>query len=285
VTEKINIEAIILDSRLQSRVKTDENMIDEFVESMEQGDVFPPVQIYLVDETDYYLVDGWHRVLACKKLGYEDIDCVIKEGTWREAKWASFAANKQHGLRPSRADRRKQLGECLHDPEWSAYSDNMIAKHCGCSRGLVLQMRKELKIEKSDVVKTVSGGKVSTTNIKKQKDDGAPEKKDKAVKPAPVHEEEEESFEGYDEKDDVIADQKEEIIRLQDRLAIAAFDASDEEKELAQQTIDELREQVRVLEIAMVAVKTSRDTFQKENAEMKKQILAMQKKLKSYEPK
>jgi hypothetical protein len=35
----------------------------------------------------------------------------------------------------------------------------------------------------------------------------------------------------------------------------------------------------------MVAVKTSRDTFQKENAEMKKQILAMQKKLKSYEPK
>jgi hypothetical protein len=40
-----------------------------------------------------------------------------------------------------------------------------------------------------------------------------------------------------------------------------------------------------VLEIELVAVKTSRDTFQKENAEMKKQIFAMQKKLKAVEAK
>ena len=67
---------------------------------------------------------------------------------------------------------------------------------------------------------------------------------------------------------------------LSDRLAVAALDATDEEKKLAEQTIADLREEVRQLEIRLEAVTKSRDTFQGENAQMKRQIAMLQKQLK-----
>ncbi len=287
MSKKMNINAIILDPRLQSRVATDEEMVKDFAEKMQDGDSFPPVHVYLVDGTHYYLVDGWHRALALKQIGKTTIDCIITEGTWRDAKWASLAANKNHGLRPSSADKRKKIMDCLEDDEWSLNSDKLIAEHCGCSRFLVMKVRSESNIKKPDVVNFVNKeGKVKTQDVttKTNKPDS---KKGNTEKPEPKKNEEivEDKQEEYDARDDVIHDLKLENVDLKDRLAIAAFDATDEEKQMAEQTIKELREQIRVLEIELVAVKTSRDTFQKENAEMKKQIFAMQKKLKAVEAK
>jgi len=280
--KKMNVNAIILDPRLQSRVATDEEMVKEFAEKMQDGDVFPPVNVYLVDGTHYYLVDGWHRALAIKEMGKTTIDCIVTEGTWRDAKWASLAANNNHGLRPSRADKRKKIIDCLEDDEWSKNSDKMIANHCGCSRPLVMKVRVEINVKKPDVVTFVNrDGKVhkqqvtaqtSNSNVHNSKNEKPPVEK--------VDDEEK-----YDARDDVIHDLKAANTSLSDRLAIAAFDASDEDKQMAEQTIKELREQVRQLEIELVAVKSSRDGYQKENSEMKKQILAMQKKLKSLEAK
>lgn len=281
--KKMNVNAIILDPRLQSRVATDEDMVNEFAEKMQDGDVFPPVHVYLVDGTHYYLVDGWHRALAIKQMGKTTIDCIVTEGTWRDAKWASLAANNNHGLRPSPADKRKKITDCLEDDEWSKNSDKMIAEHCGCSRPLVMKVRIELNVKKPDVVNFVNkDGKVHKQQVTAQvAKSNAPKTKGEAP---PV--EEEDNKEQYDVRDDVINDLKAANTSLSDRLAIAAFDASDEDKQMAEQTIKELREQVRQLEIELVAVKSSRDGFQKENAEMKKQILAMQKKLaKSLEAK
>lgn len=280
--KKMNVNAIILDPRLQSRVATDDDMVKEFAEKMQDGDSFPPVHVYLVDGSHYYLVDGWHRALALKQLGKTTIECIVSEGTWRDAKWASLAANNNHGLRPSSADKRKKIIDCLEDDEWSKNSDNMIANHCGCSRPLVMKVRNELSIKKPDVVNFAKkGGKVFKQEVTKQSgNSNSP--KSKSQKP-PVEEEFSESKEQYDVRDDVINDLKSENTNLSDRLAIAAFDATDEEKQMAEQTIKELREQIRQMEIELVAVKSSRDGYQKENAEMKKQIFAMQKKMKAIE--
>lgn len=59
--------------------------------------------------------------------------------------------------------------------------------------------------------------------------------------------------------------------RLADRLAVAAMDASQEEKAAAKQTIEDLRELVRALEIELDAVKSSRDSFMRECNELKSQ--------------
>ncbi len=69
-----------------------------------------------------------------------------------------------------------------------------------------------------------------------------------------------------------VADLAAENERLSDRLAVEAMDATEEEKTAAAQTISELREQVSIMEAELSAVKASRDTYMRENAELKKQV-------------
>ena len=66
-------------------------------------------------------------------------------------------------------------------------------------------------------------------------------------------------------------------------IAVGQWDASDIEKIDAQQVIDELREQVRILEIDNKALRDSRDMFQTRNAELMKTVKSLQNKLKKLE--
>jgi FtsZ-binding cell division protein ZapB len=61
------------------------------------------------------------------------------------------------------------------------------------------------------------------------------------------------------------------------------MEASEEEKQAAGETISELREQIRILEIENQSLKISRDTFQRENSELKRTVASLQRKLKKEE--
>lgn len=67
--------------------------------------------------------------------------------------------------------------------------------------------------------------------------------------------------------------------RLSDRLAVAAMDATEEERAAAAETIGELRAKVRTLEIELDAVKSSRDSLMRENNELKSQCARQRKQL------
>jgi hypothetical protein len=71
--------------------------------------------------------------------------------------------------------------------------------------------------------------------------------------------------------------------KLAEQLAIATIDGTAEEKDLATILIADQKEEIRVLKIELVAVKKSRDMFQSENAQLKKQVAMLQKKLKALE--
>lgn len=60
--------------------------------------------------------------------------------------------------------------------------------------------------------------------------------------------------------------------QLKDRLSIGSTDDPEEAKATVLRTMEELREQVRCLEIENAAIKASRNHFQSENAELKKQV-------------
>jgi len=85
------------------------------------------------------------------------------------------------------------------------------------------------------------------------------------------------------ERDEAVQELVAENQRLSDRLAVEAMEASEEEKQAAGETIAELREQIRILEIENQSLKISRDTFQRENAELKKTVSSLQRKLKKEE--
>ena len=71
--------------------------------------------------------------------------------------------------------------------------------------------------------------------------------------------------------------------KLNDRLAVGVMVGTEEEKAKASETIAELRDQIRQLEIENMTLKTSRDQYMRENAEMKKQLVWYKRKLKTQE--
>jgi FtsZ-binding cell division protein ZapB len=149
----------------------------------------------------------------------------------------------------------------LEDFEWGELSVNEMARICGVSPQLVTAVKLEME----------GGAKVSTVKT------NAPKKpvKLETVVEAPLN--------LTEEKDEAVAELVAENQRLSDRLAVEAMDASEEEKLAASETIAELREQIRILEIENQSLKISRDTFQRENGELKKTVASLQRKLKKEE--
>ena len=74
------------------------------------------------------------------------------------------------------------------------------------------------------------------------------------------------------EAQDAIQSLAAENERLTERLAVEAMDASEDEKTAAAELIAELKARVAQLEIEADALKASRDSFMRENAELKRQV-------------
>lgn len=259
-----NIELIRIDKGTQSRIAISQETVDDYARQMDDGAKFPPV-IAFHDGVDYYLADGFHRYFANRKLNRDSIDTDIVKGTLREAILYSLKANKAHGLRPSIEDKRNSVTKMLTDHEWKLWADREIARHCGVSHVFVAKMRKE-----------VSGGKVQTTRKFKGKGGNVSTFTNRQPEPEP-------EAPAYDEKQEMMEALIAENEKLAEQLAIASIDGTADEKDLAETLIKEQKEEIRILKIEMVAVKKSRDMFQSENAQLKKQVAMLQKKLKAQE--
>ena len=256
----LNLNNIIIDKGTQSRAAISEDTVIDYAEAMQAGDTFPPVVVYF-DGVDYYLADGFHRLHAAKRLHKASIQADVRTGTLRDAILYSLGANRDHGLRRSNADKRKCVQTLLEDFEWGELSVNEMARICGVSPQLVTAVKLEME----------GGTKVSTVKT------NAPKKpvKLETVVEAPLN--------LTEEKDEAVQELVAENQRLSDRLAVEAMDASEEEKLAASETIAEMREQIRILEIENQSLKISRDTYQRENAELKKTVQSLQRKLKKEE--
>lgn len=250
-----------LDGGTQSRSEISQQTVNEYTEAMEGGSIFPPVKVFH-DGNYYYLVDGFHRYFANKNLKKSSIEAEIIIGTQREAIIYSFSVNNLHGLRPTNADKRKAVIIMLEDFEWSDYKNVEIARICGVSAAYVGKLRTELAAKKEPA-------KEKPVKEKPVLD------KPEFVAEIPVVEKPE--VDHHDEMTDALVQENE---RLNERLAVAAMDATEEEKQSAQELITALREEIRQLMIELTSVKISRDSYQRDNVQLKKQCAMYQKQLK-----
>jgi len=275
MNKTIKIESIRIDGGTQARASLDQNTVAEYAEAMEHGAKFPPVVVFF-DGADHWLADGFHRYFGSKKIGALDIEAEVREGTKRDAILFSLGANAHHGLRRTNADKRKAVETLLNDAEWAKWSDRQIAKACGVGHPLVASVRSSLESDSSDkpaerTYTTKHGTKavMKTNKIgKAQQIDPKPAKRQVAQPPEAAPTSDDELAELHHTITDLAAENE----RLSDRLAVEAMDASEEEKTAAAQTIAELRNQVSTMEAELSAVKASRDTYMRENAELKKQV-------------
>jgi adenylylsulfate kinase len=110
---------------------------------MEAGVEFPPVRTWF-DGNDYWLVDGFHRIAATRKIGARKITVQVFEGSLEEARWDSYRANSTHGLRRTIVDLEAVITRVLEHPKSQHLSNNQIARHLDLPEATFRRWRKRL---------------------------------------------------------------------------------------------------------------------------------------------
>jgi hypothetical protein len=251
MSTSVLINDITVDTALQARVKMSEPVVQEYAALMMSDVTFPPVVLF-DDGVKKYLVDGFHRLYAAKRVGRDRIQAVIHNGNKHDGFMYSLQANATHGLQRSNEDKRHCVMKLLDDFEYIDKSDREIAELCAVSHPFVGKLRAGTKSSAS------KKPNLMTKNI---------------IPIAPTSDEVETlpEDEEYDQRDDILKELAEENEALTDRLSIQAMEATDEEKALASETIAYLREENRNLTFQCNSLSISRNTHMNKAAEAVKQ--------------
>ena len=247
------IKDLLLDQKYQARSRMDPQVIKDYEGLISEGVEMPPIKVVSI-QNQLYVVDGFHRVYAYRNQGRDRIEADVVDGNDRLALELAVSANQAHGLRRSNQDKTKAVEMVLDDLELMCESDRFIAKLCGVSPPFVGDIRTRLEKPKS------------SSRYARKTHEKVESQEVKIFSPPTAFGEPE--FDANAELVDLLEKENEQ---LKDRLALGFTDGTEDEKNLAQQLIDDLREQLRVAKIELEAVKRSRDRFQSENAELKKQ--------------
>jgi hypothetical protein len=282
--KKLNILNIRTDGGTQPRLKLDQDLVKEYAEVMREGVVFPPVEVFH-DGSEYWLVDGFHRYFAIKSNAVTTIEAIVHTGTLREAQFYAWKANNKHGNRLKAEDIRAILRIMLADEVYSKWSNNHIAKELGISSMTVgrvrVAMQEEAKTPAQTSVTYVDkhGNTTTMKTDKKKKKASTPTTKPDVTIESPTAELEQK----VNELTDTINSLADENTVLRDKIAIGQWDASDIEKIDAEQTIKDLREQIRVMEIENKSLREGRDMYQNRNSELMKTVKSLTSRLKKFE--
>ncbi len=144
---KLAIDQIEATAATQVRVKIDQNIVDEYAEAIEAGDIFPPLTVFAPKNSQRYLLaDGFQRLAAAVKIGRKTIGVDVKEGGVHEALHYALSANVAHGVRRSVADRRNAVMLAFKDPHYDDLSLRELSEVCRVSHELVRKMKAEQNV-------------------------------------------------------------------------------------------------------------------------------------------
>jgi hypothetical protein len=150
----------------------------------------------------------------------------------------------------------------LDDIEYGEWADDKIAKHVHVDRKTVVAIRARLDKPGKATKKVVVGEQIRdrSSTYKEKEEPAAEQEAEQEVEPQGIT-----LQEAYDSL--LIENQF-----LRDKLALGLAEGTEEEKALLADTLQSLRDELALKEITVNALKISRDTFQRENAEMMKQL-------------
>lgn len=142
---RLHADSIVLDGGTQSRAAISEATVEEYADALEAADEwpFPPLAVFH-DGNRHLLAGGFHRTLAARRVGWSDpIPCEVRQGTAWDALVFGMADNHEHGLRPTRDDRRRNVGLLLDSGK--GLTQQQIADMAGVSLRTVSLMVAERK--------------------------------------------------------------------------------------------------------------------------------------------
>jgi regulator of replication initiation timing len=240
-----------------------------------------PVMLY-----EGMVLDGWHRYRACAELGVK-----VKQFTFADGDPVAYVESANLHRRHLTASQRaaavvavrawapaKRPAEAAKNKGAAAAplsTNKDMAKAANVSVRTIKDAKAGHKAGLSEAMKEGALTAEQAANIAR----GKPEPTQAPKKHAPWNKPEPTLQPALDEAQEAVAILSEENDRLNDRLAVEAMDASEEEKSQAKDTIESLRAQVKTLSAELDAVKASRDSHMRECAELKKQCASYRKQL------
>jgi hypothetical protein len=105
---RVELVAIAIDAGTQVRAAINEATVADYAEQMTNGVQFPAIVLFH-DGNQYYLADGFHRVMAAKRNDWREIDADVHPGTKTDALWFALGANKANGERLTPADKKHAI--------------------------------------------------------------------------------------------------------------------------------------------------------------------------------
>jgi hypothetical protein len=143
---RIPLDAIQVDPTVQQRAAgTSQDVVYDYAETMRNGIVFTPIDVFGNDDGPFHLADGFHRLEAYRSAhpDAKDIECRVHPGDRDDALLFACGANAQHGLPRSRSDKAKAVTTLIRSERWSGWSDREIARQCGVTHPFVAAVRRE----------------------------------------------------------------------------------------------------------------------------------------------
>ena len=122
---------------MRIRAAIDTQVVGEYADAMMAGAEFPPIVLF-DDGAHRYLADGFHRVLAARRLALVDLAVEIEPGTKAEALWFALGANRTNGMRLGQADKKHAILLALK--AWPDRSTHQIAEQIGCIRATSVRL-------------------------------------------------------------------------------------------------------------------------------------------------
>lgn len=220
------------------------------------------------------VLDGWHRYRACLQIGVKPQQFTFPADKDPVAFVLSHNLHRRH-LTPSQ--RAAAVVACA---EWapkgrpgkpetiSGLREQDMAKQAGTSDRTIRDAKVAHKAGLGDAVKAGAMTAHEAAAVARGKPEPAKKAKRTLEQPRPELGDDHELIEAQHTISELAAENE----KLQDRLAVESMDASEDEKLQASETIADLRARVKALEAELVAVKVSRDTYMRQESELKKQI-------------
>ena len=169
-------------------------------------------------------------------------------------------------------DNREIIRKMLLHPVWGQWSQAEIARHVGVSAMTVSRVKHSMEDKPAPTKKKyIKDGQEKEMNVDNVGKKAKPTKPDVSTT--------DDNQEKISELVETIQTLSEENELLKDKIALGQWAASEIEKIDAEETIKDLRDRIKVLEIDNKALRESRDMYQQRNAELMRKVSSLQKKL------
>lgn len=151
--EALDTRDITIDLELQTRQGgLDSNLVQTYTDAISNGEEFPPIVVFKLEDGTLLLADGFHRIRAIEAHCL-DIKAEVREGTRQDAlDYALFEANRKHGKRLSNSDIEKIVETAVRDPRFKDMSSRQLAKIINVGHMTVSRTRKRLGITMGAIV-------------------------------------------------------------------------------------------------------------------------------------